>query len=374
MSMAVKQAQAQEQKAGKVGQWLRLRAVDTWMFRDGRPFGQDDPGAARASSVFPPFPPTLVGAVRALLWRQVLNGHWDESLLGDGSNWQRGDSLGKLSFGPPVVLYDEKPLFPVPQHILAKERAEALPSLTCLLPRKETCNSDLGERRLPAKQSDLPGAKPVTDYWLTLTGMKQVLRGEVPNPKQLVKLQGLWRHEERVGIGIMSQQRITRDGNLYMAQHVRMHPAVALAVQVRGWQGDWPQALHAFGGEHRMAEIDIMEQAELLPEDTAASAANDGERTCMLIAISPVAPDRNGNIRGLRKEDGVEVISACLGKPVGIGGWDVHARAPVPMRRCWPAGSVWFVRLKEDAPPPTTLGEATNWGFGHVLVGVWQDS
>ena len=66
---------------------LKISAIDTVMFRDGKPFNQADAGASLAASVFPPYPPTLTGAVRAAIWN-ALGGRkedWDKTLLGDGT-------------------------------------------------------------------------------------------------------------------------------------------------------------------------------------------------------------------------------------------------------------------------------------------------
>lgn len=105
---------------------------DTLFLRDGRPFNQDDEGLAEARSIFPPYPDTLVGAFRAAAarragWRD--DGNWKgrsgpdgqafEAVLGDGL-----DTLGALSFGPPVLLrrwrdgYER--LFPPPLSLLRR--------------------------------------------------------------------------------------------------------------------------------------------------------------------------------------------------------------------------------------------------------------
>jgi len=358
--------------AGNNSIWLGFDAVDTWMFRDGRPFDQGDAGASVARSVFPPFPPTLVGAVRAMLWRQTLGGKWDTSKLGDGTNWQqvkqdRQDEkvLGPLLFGPPLVLHNGQPVFPVPLHLVeGKVKGRDEKRLTFLRPRKNSFKSDLGDKvQLLAPVEDLEGIKTISDRWVTQEGMERILNGKVPDKDQLIPTGKLWNTESRVGISIDPGTRVVRESQLYMASHVRLCENVRLAVEMQGWNAEVPNGLTPVAGEHRMAEVQALEKEIVLPEPVTPE--KDGQ--IVLIAISPVAPDDKGNIPGL---PGDKLMSACTGRPVPIGGWDSRAHAAIPLRRCWPAGSVWFLEGFEGEPP-SAIGMATEWGFGRVLVGRW---
>ena len=346
------------------GVWLGFDAVDSWMFRDGRPFEQTDAGAAVAASVFPPFPPTLVGAVRALLWRRAPGGNWDKGKLGDGTNWQNGATLGPLQFGPPVVLHDNNtPVFPVPLHVVeGKDKQTKEKKLAFLRPADAVMHCDLGDVRLPAPVDDLEGIKTISDRWVTLDGMRAILGGRLPEKDHLVPVRDLWRTEERVGIGIDPGSRVVRESQLYMASHVRLQENVRLAVEMQGWDGAVPEKLTPLAGEHRMAEVQTLRQEITLPKPVGSK---DGG--IVLIAISPVAPDENGNIADLSQD---KVISACTGRPLPVGGWDSQARGAIPLRRCWPAGSVWFLEGFEGTLP-TSIGEAREWGFGRVLAGRW---
>ncbi len=351
---------------------LHINAVDTLMFRDGRPFNQNDAGASEATSVFPPYPPTLVGAVRAALWQGPLKGKWCETKLGNGTNWQERNVLGPLSFDAPLLLKNEQPVFPVPLHILEGADENGGKHLTRLKPGSER-NCDYRDKvKLPVPEdTSLVGIKTIENRWVNFAGMQKILNGCVPDNGDFIKRTELWRTEPRVGIGIdidekgkakKPKTRTTSDGHLYMASHVRMVDDISLYVNVNGWSDGFDKALRPLAGEHRMAEIkpetDINKQIKL-------PAANlNGETQFCLIALSPVVPDKDGNIAGLG-----EVITACLGKLVSIGGWDSRpgSSGPIPLRRCYPAGSVWFIEGK--GKPPGAIGQATEWGFGQMLIG-----
>ena len=93
--------------------------VDTLFLRDGTPFALDSSPQEDVESLFPPYPPTMVGAIRAAIarcngwrfgacWPKHLN-----SVLGNGP-----DDLGTLKFTGPIVLRKGEPLFPFPRHVL----------------------------------------------------------------------------------------------------------------------------------------------------------------------------------------------------------------------------------------------------------------
>ena len=358
---------------------LTIDPLDTLMFRDGRPFNQADAGASEATSVFPPYPPTMVGAIRAALWRFL--GRWDAERLGNGTDWQDPQTtLGPLVFGAPLVLYDGAPAFPTPLHLVSGEDE----SLTQLLPGRPM-ETDLGKVRLPGPREEIEGLKALNDRWLTAHGLEVVLAGDLPQRDEWVDKDFIWRHESRVGIGIDRESRRTdrvqgSGGQLYMASHIRPSETTKLYITLRGWQGDHPFSQDEakpvpLAGEHRMACISLAESPLALPPPPGALGKSSGKTLYFAYLVSPcVLDDLAEAVRDLKGE----VVSACLGKEQMIGGWDSENRKPVPLRPALPAGSVWF--MQSDRPEEeilalhgTHIGVAGNWGFGQVLIGAWQE-
>ena len=74
---------------------LQLSAIDTWFFRDSTPFDKEDSSQAGVVGVFPPYPPTIAGAIRAALARR--NG-WDGH-----STWSSDALVTTLGHGPMTV-------------------------------------------------------------------------------------------------------------------------------------------------------------------------------------------------------------------------------------------------------------------------------
>ncbi|WP_377295390.1 type III-B CRISPR module-associated Cmr3 family protein [Rhizobium sp. SG2393] len=361
---------------------LIFEAIDSLMFRDGRPFNQADEGASRAVSVFPPHPPSLVGAARVALWSLIdpQRKTWNPSRLGDGTDWRRAGCLGPLAFSAPTVLRAGQPLYRIPFHVMEGKGA-AGDTLVRLAPGKgRTC--DLGsDVQLPSATSDVVGIKPIESRWVTSAGMAKIASGALPAKDDVIETDHLWAMETRVGIGIDATARSVTPGALYTATHVRMARDVSIGLAMTGWDTDGDAAngietldvLQPFGGEHRMASVSVSADGWSAPKRSLSPANN---RYCVILTSSFVpeaALEPGGRLGDLPGT----IVSACLGKAVPIGGWDSKARQPIPLRRAIPAGSVFFMKLEEgEAVPPDSpigagLGMGAAWGFGQYLIGSW---
>ena len=93
---------------------------------------------------------------------------------------------------------------------------------------------------------------------------------------------------------------------------------------------------------------------------------------------------RNGLLVGdLPGVGPVVLVSACVGRPVHVSGWDMAARRPKPTRRLVPAGSVYFFEKVDggaftvadaEAVWLRAIGEGSDAGeaTGAVVPGVWK--
>lgn len=390
---------------------LAIRPLDTWMFRDGRPFSQDDPGAAAAESVFPPHPPTMTGLVRALAARRLGwsgSGSWPDNVrkvLGDGVDWHAKDKAWPFRLLGPTVWHGNEPWYPAPLHLvapkdgLARLAASRLTAgrsdsgrldLLRLVPGVEPLSSDLGggvRAALPApERSGVEGLDGLSGWWISRAGLEAVLAGRLPAPAQLRHECELWLREDRVGIGInggtnsrLAERRVI-DGALYTARHVR--PRVGTELRVT-FESDAlisiaTRQIIPFGGEHRMAEAEPIKSGVSPPKVRLPRAASTGIGVLVYHAtpciLGPL-PGPGASLAGI-----ATIVSACLGKPVPIGGWDGanEKREPIPMHAAVPAGSVWFLSATaEEAKAladeqPRAIGHATAWGFGHIFLGTWS--
>jgi CRISPR-associated protein Cmr3 len=401
---------------------LAMRPLDTWMFRDGRPFNQDDPGAAQAVGVFPPFPPTIVGMVRAQLARKLgwdgANGSWPSDTLGNGVNWQdQGTPLGSLRFSQIAVFGPSTPdrdipsiLFPVPRALLAAKKAlaalsaawevkqrdaAAMVELTPvrLLPRPSLgLRCDLGDQvELAVPQTDKRELDALNGWWITGAGLQEFLAGNCPGKDQLVPEAALLAREPRVGIAIDGdlQSRLAErhviDGALYMASHIRLRSGVELHASVLGLPDRTRARLDNLGigpagGEGRTAEFVLSKNPPPWPAGSPLAARN-GRLRYIVYHASPCLIDALPGPGGRLSSLPGRVASACLERATRIGGWDSLNHRPVAMQPAIPAGSIWFMEASLDecsagalaAHHGTHIGRAPEWGFGQILIGAWPD-
>ena len=376
-----------------------LRPIDAWFFRDGHPYNERESNQTGVESVFPPSPQTVVGAIRAALarsqgWSGRSHERWSEKLqktLGDGF-----DNLGPLRFTAPLPARLERvagqlvavPLFPIPLHVVGSvsrcpEHAKPIWTPKVLLAPGKALVCDQGEMRLPAVSGQ--GLKTGDGRWITMNGLERILAGEPPDEKQIVSSEALWKYEYRIGLARGDDTRTAEEGMLYSPVFIRPQPDTVLSVTVSGLPSEWSlPELIAFGGEGRMAKCEPVELIDLhtMTED---SIRRDGGRL-VVVLLSPLcwSVGNGGVMKGpgvgdfLPGLEGARIISACVGKPIRIGGWNSLKNEPLPLRPYLPAGSVFFCQC--DAAIDSVLkkhddhiGELTAYGFGHIAVGAWPN-
>jgi len=370
---------------------IQLGPVDSWFFRDGTPFTAGSTPQDSVNSLFPPYPPTIVGALRVALaldrgWNG--RGRWPSQLnavLGNGP-----EDLGKLSFDGPFLIQDQKPLFRVPRHLLGSIESQGWIPGNLLRPGLPV-NCDLGDGvelpEMPSTDGEPANLKPVADQWLTQDGMNAVLRGHMPDRSHVVPSKCLWSPEARTGLE-RNEHRTAKESRLYSTWHVRPHTSVSLGARISGLPPTWspPRRLVTLGGESRLAECkpwDVEAELKLMmPLDVIAA-----KERLTLVALSPldvgeevVLGRRPLEICGVPGLGALDVVSACLQRPQRIGGWDSLRRCPLPLRSILPPGSVLFCRLSE--PPSIKMRSSCNmahvgsrqeWGFGLVALGLWPN-
>ena len=367
---------------------VQFLPLDTWFFRDGTPFTAQCAPQEDVGSLFPPYPPTLVGALRASLARANGwdgTGGWSPALcevLGDGP-----EHLGLLSFAGPFLLRDGLPLFRAPRQLLGENRKDRWRPAGFLRPGCPVA-SDLGQVRLP-EFPDVAGnagtLKTADDVWLTALGMNAVLCGRLPGTDDVVSSRSLWSPEFRIGLERDKVVRIAKKSMLYSSRHVRPRRAISLGMRVFGLPAEWkPRALSELallGGESRVAELrpwsGDLHLASPLDRITRTQRVT-------LIAVSPLDLETE-TCRGQQAVPGlggVRVVSACLARPQRVGGWDSLGRRPLAVRSVLPPGSVLFCEIADlkgfeaavaFGDGTVQVGSRQEWGFGLAALGVWPD-
>ena len=371
----------------------KITPLDTLFFRGGQPFNAGETGQMEVKGQFPPSPATAVGAMRAALARAY---GWDGQ-----SNWAEknpvfkeilgdGDDLSNLSFQGPYLLRGSEALFPMPLHVMGKlekpDNGEKDRMYFTRLEPGAVRATDIGEVQLPeiikkydAKGEEIRGFKALETYWLTRSGMENVLAGGVADENNAIEQACLWQTENRVGIKRDHASKTTKDNALYQTAHVRLAKDVALAVGIAGLPADWkPQSPAPLGGESRQAWIDSI-QSFVLPAMPELREHN-GKICYTAVLMTPAKLIDDGWRTAAGKIEGLvgKVISACIGKPVLIGGWDTQTKQPKALEPYLPAGSTFFMAADTSEVDSIKqqhgkhIGEKSNWGYGQILIGAWQ--
>lgn len=364
---------------------FRLTPVDTWFFRDGRPF---EMGAMQsdAESLFPPPTRTLVGALRLALARgqgyTPSREKWGRPIaevLGDGPN-----DLAKLRFSGPYLVLGNEVLYPFPQHVVGEwieERDEKrFRPTTLLAPGKQEVLTDLGQVRLPEPKTPGVALQSGAGLFLRRSGYEKVLTGVLPDENDVVLPETLYAYEDRIGLARDAEKRTALHGHLYRTRHIRLARNVGFAMSALGLPQGWAEAcpdLIALGGESRLAELVTMDVPK--PLSVPVNEIQKSGRMTITLLTPLALAEKTMLQKGGRFADwdGVTVESACLGKPMMLGGWDGDKRESLPLKPYLPPGSTWFCKLNEDAKDVVEqrsrgcVGAEGAWGFGAVALGTW---
>ena len=390
--------------------------LDSLFFRDGSPYQKEETNQSGTASMFPPAPPTLVGAIRAACARVLgwKSGDWCENKeiceqLGNG------EDLGPLHFRGPFLVrckslsetIDDKTelLFPAPANLIGKiEKPNDKPknkndkptvrSPALLSPSHNALDCNFGSARLPEVVANprSEGVKLLHEkgWWITKEGLEQVLQNKLPNKEHLVHQSQLWSNEHRIGIARCDDSRTTKEGAMYSPSHIRLKKGVSIAMEVECLSQKCKKALpvqpQPVGGESRACWLRLCEHSLSFPKLPKWNADKETLRYTATVLTpadvsKPPTPEEQ-NYAGLPGH----IVSACLPRPVILGGWDSLKCRPLPLKPYLAPGSVLFLEAKNEEREKVmelhnhttngrnVIGDRTEWGFGLIAIGIWNDS
>jgi CRISPR-associated protein Cmr3 len=364
---------------------IAIRAVDVWLFRDGKPFtaGEDH----IAESAFPPLPFTLQGAIRTkVLADKGVNLSEFASKGQPDPEVGYGENFGKLRLrGPLLMRYKDckwERLIPMPADVVKVGDRYGL-----LRP-----NSDLPFATNLPKGLQLLWAqteKRITEAkgWLPESEWANYLQGQPPH--QVVSAESLFAFEPRFGIAIDANKGTTQEAMLYQAHFVRLKEGIALWAELSGVSLSKKGFLR-FGGEGRAAVYEALSQQESLRPLSQFNFASNSNRF-KVVLVTPAWFSG-----GWQPKDGdwskifgasIHLVGAAIPRPLLLGGFDVAKGVPKPMRTFVPPSAVYFfetdepIQITKDfcfTETPESVKLQNNgknaWGeigFGMVLLGRW---
>ncbi len=357
------------------GQWIFIQPQDVLMFRDSKPFSAQQNFVAR--SQFPPNPQTMQGVIRThylesqgVNWKDYAAGRERHSIydaVGHAGFADQRPSLGALKIMGPFVAEDHdngvELLVHAPLDLVFDEEMQEFATLK----PADVVDFQTNQPFLDWKPLIQPeGYKPL-EKWLSQSQFENYLSAKEITGKLR---EDVFDYEDRMGLGMNHQRRSHAEGLLYRARFVRSHEHVGLLVHLN-------QPLLAesgfirIGGESRSAKFNVV---------NGFAMPNVNHTGRFKIVLLTPAYFREG----YRPENGDwspwvgegKLVSAVVGKPLAISGWDVAHNRPKPLRHFVPAGSVYYFEggHVSDNPftetPPDTADFAAM-GFGCIAIGTW---
>ncbi len=364
---------------------LFIRPLDVWLFRNGKSFnaGSDH----RAETVFPPLPTVLQGAIRT---------HYIE-LHGGIPAYLHGQlpdvitKIGKKGEPPPasfqirggfLAQYKDKQLtcyVPLPAHVYLDDDIYRL-----LEPEKKSgVMTDLGEtQQLLWRDKHVAATKSDGSGWLSLTDLeillnqKQLPKGSEDNPTVKPDCH-FFERESRLGIKLDYQSHTTETGQLYQTESVRLREEYGLYVELDGV--DWPDnGIFNLGGEAHAALY------ETIAPLTYPAPISPGQNNFTVTFLTPTYFEKGWQPASWQKfmGDSANFVTAAMGKPLVLGGFDVAHKRHKASRRYVPAGSTYYFTGTPNIPSTikTMCDEVIEnkikfnygqYGFGQFILGAW---
>lgn len=348
---------------------IKIDAIDTLFFKDGKPFNMGD--ESWADGIFPPPMSVITGALRTA-WFSY---HPDEINKAGGD----GDPTDGLKVTGMAVMIGSQVYYPAPLDMVL-DRTQKMKRLEPLqlAELKGITSSALKKTLTFPRDGKIETAQGLLVESMSLSDWLQGLERKTP----YLALSELVHTEPKTGIGRENTTRSAADGKLYrvgMRRPVTRTPnggevKLSLIVEFTGLVLP-EEGFFKLGGEGKVArfsryESSIIPTAPVLPD-------GDGKIIIKLYLMTPGIFE-SGSLPDLPDEIKAELVAASCGKSLRLGGYDMKQNFPKPMKLAVPAGSVYYLECeRSEAEKILSLNgsslsrqEYSKQGFGIIFVGV----
>lgn len=357
---------------------IRISALDTLFFRDGKPFSMGED--SWADGVFPPYPSVLYGALRT--WyianhaEGVTKSIIDESgqILIKGIHYRLPTGL---QLPMPLDLVESKLKGEFQQNEEKRNKAYQVLKLK-LSEKSETRSTSLTSAGnlfpsllMPLDQVEV---ESLEDGLIPHKAFNQYLEGTIE--ETLVRrLKDIAPSEPKTGIGRDDSTNAASNSMLYRVG-MRRGNDIEIVVELRLPNEDFQYSATfiKLGGEGKIAAFSDKGRMDSLKIEKDTISLKSGQ---FKLYLATPAIFRDGwcpDLEGIGIK--ADLVAAAVGKPLHIGGFDMAERKPKPMYKAVPAGSVYYYRTQEAVEfiQEKLQGEAISdfmreQGFGIAYIG-----
>ncbi len=321
---------------------IEINPLDTLFFRDGKPFTMGE--EPWANSTFPPSPAVIYGALRSAYFAE----HIDELEKANENN----DTTKDLKIKGIFLKINDKFYFPLPMDyvkrkdnnkdegfVLFSESAEVIISNYPKLDKILICTDS--------------GNENIQNAVLSESTFEKYLNGETNNITYLT-IDNYLINEPKIGIARSSETHSSKEGRLYRVDMKRLGnrkgDKVSILVDFNGL--NLPEkGMMKLGGEGKAVSY------KKYPDNikvTYPKFKEDAKQFKIVLTTPAIfkkgwLPEWIDEQKLMGEYNGfkLKLLTAAIGKPVYIGGFDMKERKPKPMFKAVPAGSVYYFEIEE---------------------------
>jgi CRISPR-associated protein Cmr3 len=359
---------------------IKIDAIDTLFFKDGKPFSMGE--ETWADGIFPPPPSVIYGAITS-------------SIL--SAEPELSNRLSDPTIFDDVIITDiyyrinNSIHFPMPLDIVYKKNKSKKDVNTEKRTKEYIVNilngnqskslSSINQNILTIKSNE--EVENLENAVLNESKLSDYLNGFL-DEKEFVsrKLSDNFITESKVGIGRDNLTRTTEESKLY---RVGMRRPKDLSIIVELSDTELTKELTKFikfGAEGKIAKL--TEPTDIY---NPISVKDSEVKKFKLYLKTPTFFENGWLPNWVNKEtlvgekDGIQIklITAFIGKPISIGGFDMFKKVPKPMRKAVPSGSVYCFEIlngnfKEvlDLFNNKSISEydSQKYGYGISMIGI----
>jgi len=319
--------------------WIEFQGLDSLFFRDAKPFGKGS--EFKASSVFPPLPSVLRGALRTSYFAE--NMHEFKHAGEPGKDITEGICVHSI-----FLKTSSDVLLPLPLNFCVSDNEDVKLAYAMKPALNPTISSHPLSHILKSEQPNTEVA-PI-DALIPLQEFSAYLSGQ-SRPYSYVNLSEITTRELKTGIAMDYGTGTAQEHMLYKTEFVRPSDIEGNQVSMIAKVSEIPnmpkEGSVRLGGEGKLAHFKSHDDKDfisaLLPKPQQLGKFFSVTLLSPAIFKSGWLPrfldsSFEGQIGSLK----IRLIAAAVGRPVSISGFDMQRRRPKDLYYAAPSGSVYY--------------------------------
>jgi len=310
--------------------YMTIKPTDTLFFRGGKPFaaGVD----SWSDSSFLPNPSVIWGAMFSVLYLNSLD---IQSKVLDKED--KTDFTDYLEIGA-IYLYNEKDgrvLLPAPLDLFIEEDSNRVAQERYI---SDIITSDEFKNLEFITPNSTKNAKRADNHFIDIYYLthRDMIR-------ELYKFESLALGDFKVGIAIDKATRTADKGRLYRIDLTQLKQDWSFLVEYKSTIAFDESGILKLGGEGKSASYTQIDEPNSIRNHK--QRLHISNKTEFQIYLSSPAIFADGWKFGINEH--FKLISASIGKPLFIGGFDMKSKSHKKMYKAVPAGSVYLIKLNK---------------------------